>query len=76
MKRYKRIFKEDLNLAPIIKTGRLKNISLNFNNLQSGLYNINITVNNATIASGIFDSDDAKILEKALELINSKIEKA
>ena len=76
MKRYKRIFKENLNLAPIIKTGRLKNISLNFNNLQSGLYNINITVNNATIASGIFDSDDAKILEKALELINSKIEKA
>lgn len=76
MKKYKRIFKEDLNLAPIIKTGRLKNISLNFNNLQSGLYNINITVNNATIASGIFDSDDAKILEKALELINSKIEKA
>jgi len=76
MKRYKRVFKENLNLAPIIKTGRLKNISLNFNNLQSGLYNINITVNNATIASGIFDSDDAKILEKALELINSKIEKA
>ena len=76
MEKYKRIFKEDLNLAPIIKTGRLKNISLNFNNLQSGLYNINITVNNATIASGIFDSDDAKILEKALELINSKIEKA
>mgnify|MGYP001289385486 CR=1 FL=1 len=76
MKRYKRIFKENLTLAPIIKTGRLKNISLNFNNLQSGLYNINITVNNATIASGIFDSDDAKILEKALELINSKIEKA
>ena len=78
MKRYKRVFKENLNLAPIIKTGRLKNISLNFNNLQSGLYNINITVNNVTIASGIFDSweDDAKILEKALELINSKIEKA
>ncbi|HOC98043.1 MAG TPA: hypothetical protein PKK80_03315 [Bacilli bacterium] len=76
MKRYKRIFKENLNLAPIIKTGRLKNISLDFKNLQSGLYNINITVNNATIASGIFDSDDAKILEKALELINSKIEKA
>jgi len=76
MKRYKKIFEEDLNLAPIIKTGRLKNISLNFKNLQSGLYNINITVNNATIASGIFDSDDAKILEKALELINSKIEKA
>lgn len=76
MKRYKRVFKENLNLDPIIKTGRLKNISLNFKNLQSGLYNINITVNNATIASGIFDSDDAKILEKALELINSKIEKA
>lgn len=38
MKRYKKIFEEDLNLAPIIKTGRLKNISLNFNNLQSGLY--------------------------------------
>ncbi len=76
MEKYKRIFKENLTLAPIIKTGRLKNISLNFNNLQSGLYNINITVNNATIASGIFDSDDAKILEKALELINSKIEKA
>lgn len=76
MERYKKIFKEDLNLSPIIKTGRLKNISLNFNSLQSGLYNINITVNNSIIASGIFDSADTKILEKALELINSKIEKA